>query len=280
MPRLQPPSGFMTGKQAQERLEVSDTLLRRFVKEKKLGKYGPAGGKHQPFYKESEVEALWHSRQVFEPEEEIPAKRDWKNNPTATFGIANEKDLAAVIDIDRRTFDEPAASLEVCRKWYKKNPATFMVLKNDEGIVRGYASLVPMQKSLIKQFIHDQLSGENITADMIDEYLPGKPLHLYVMAIAVDPSVSTAEKRRYGQHMINGLFTFLFELANRGVEIESITARSHKKDGINLLLKMGFTWLRSPVEGHQLFYVNIPKSGLPFFLKYSSLLARWKEEHK
>lgn len=280
MPRLQPPSGFMTGKQAASRLEVSDTLLRRFVKEKKLKKYGPAGGAHKPFYRAEEVEALYHSRQVFE--EEVTPKKEgtWRQNPSATFEIAKEEDLAAIIDIDRRTFDEPAASLDVCREWHKKNPATFMVLKDDEGVIRGYASLVPMQRAFIKQFIHDQLSGENITADMVDEYLPGKPLHIYVMAIATDPDVSFVEKRRYGQHMINGLFTFLFELASNGVEIESITARSHKKDGINLLLKMGFTWLRSPVEGHQLFFVNIPKSGLPFFLKYSSLLARWKEKHK
>jgi hypothetical protein len=137
-----------------------------------------------------------------------------------------------------------------------------------------------MQKTFVTQFIHGKLEGENITPAMIDEYVPGKPIHIYIMGIAVDPSCDTTEKRRYGQHIINGLLTFLFWLANNGIEVETITARSHKDDGLNLLKKIGFTHLKSPVPGQALFSVNVPKSGLPFFLTYSSLLARWKEEHR
>lgn len=273
MPRLQPGPGYMTSKQAQERLGVSDTLLRKYVKEGRINRYGPIGQKNKPFYKEEEIEAFYHARQVYE---EVRV-----NVGPSTFGVAEEKDMPAILDIDTRTFEEgAAASFEVCLSWFRRNQQTFFVVKDSKEIVKGYASFLPMDKTFIEQFIHGELSGEDIDPSMIKPFVSGEALHVYVMSIATDPRCTIAEKRRYGQRLISGLLTFLLDLANEGVEIVSITARSHKKDGIELLEKVGFTKLRSPIPGHELFVVNVLESGISFFMQYTEKLNKWKEEHE
>jgi hypothetical protein len=259
----------MTSKQAQKRLGVSDTLLRKYAKEKKINRYGPVGQKNKPFYKEVEIEALFHARQIFE-----------KADGPSTFSVAEEKDIFTILDIDARTFDGAAASFDVCMTWFRKNPQTFFVVKDEHGTVKGYASLLPMQKTSIDQFIRSEISGEDITPDMVLSYAPGETLDLYVMAIAIDPDCNISEKRRYGQRMISGLLAFLYSLADEGVEITTITARSHKTDGLQLLKKIGFCQLRSPVPGHELFRMNIPESGVSYFLVYAERLEKWKEAHE
>jgi hypothetical protein len=284
MPRLMPPDGYMTGQEAQKRLNISDTLLRQHVARGELKKYGPVGRTYKPWYKEEEIEALIYAQQMLE---EAPVKGAWKNNPTTSFELATEEDMPAIIDIDTRTFGHPAASLEVCLSWFHKNPHTFYVLKNEQGVVRAYASLIPMNKVFIDRFVRDELDGEDITAEMVDEYVSGVPLDIYIMALATDPNCTTAEKHAYGGHLVLGLFRFLLELASRGIDIRTITSRNYMKkgelelkDGLRLLRKMGFTQVRSSVPGMGLFVVNVPESGISLFEKYSSLLENWKSEQE
>jgi hypothetical protein len=284
MPRMGPPKGYLTSKEAQKRLDISDTRLRRYAQEGELHKYGPVGGTYQPWYKETEVEALYHSRRMLET---AYVKGGYKNNPTSTFEIAQEEDMPSIIDIDTRTFKHPAASLEVCLTWLRRNPHTFYVLKNKEGVVRAYASLIPLDKAVIDRFIRDELDGENLTAEMIHEYASGVPLSVYVMGIATAPDCSHAEKRVYGSHIVRGLFNFLLEMADQGVEIRSIVARNYMKkgelelnDGLLLLRKMGFTQVKSSVPGVGVFVINVPESGIDIFERYSQRLEDWKANHE
>jgi hypothetical protein len=285
MPRMQPPPGYMTAKEARARLNnISDTLLRRHVEKGELNRYGPVGRSQKPWYKESEVEALYHTLNLLEIGY---VKGGYKNNPTTSFEVAKEEDMPSIIDIDTRTFKHPAASLEVCLSWQRKNPHTFYVLKNEAGVVRAYASLIPLDSLVIDRFIHEELDGEDITAEMIHEYVSGEPVDIYVMGIAVDPDCSPVEKNTYGGNIVRGLFNFLLTLAHRGVEIRRIVARNYMKkgelelrDGLNLLRKIGFTQLRSSVPGVGLFVVNVPESGIGIFEKYSKVLEDWKTHHK
>jgi hypothetical protein len=291
MPRLQPPNGYITAKEAQERLKISDTLLRRYVLNGELKKYGPVGRTYKPWYKDEEIEALIHAQQILEEAPVTVVKKGYRFNPTSSFELAKEEDMPAIIDIDTRTFKHPAASLQTCLSWLRKNPHTFYVLKNSEGVVRAYASLIPMDKSLIDQFVCDELQGKDITADMVNLYTPGKSLDVYIMALAVDPNCSPAEKNTYGGRIILGLFRFILELGNQGVDIRTITARNYMQnedeedavrlpDGQRLLRKIGFTRLRSGIPGVGLFVVNVAESGISIFERYSKLLQDWKEEHR
>ncbi len=278
MPRLQPPPGYTTARDAANRIGVSEALLSRYVEKGKLKRYGPENRKHK-FYKISEIEALLMTERLFIEEYQ---KGAWRKNPSSTFELAKEEDIPYIYDIDARTFPEegPAAPLEICLNWYHKNPHTFYTLRNEAGIITGYGSMLPMDRETRDRFIRDEIHGEDITPDYIPEYEPGQVYHLYIMALAVDPRYKGKEKREYGARIVAGLSEFLLDLASQGIEIETITARSYKPDGLRLLRKMGFPQLRSSVPGKNLFMVRVPESGYPLFERYTEILNDWKETHK
>jgi len=274
MPRLQPPPGYTTASDAARRLGVSDSLLSRYVNEGKLGRYGPAERKHK-FYKLSEIEALLAAERVFPYE-----PGNWRDNPTTRFEQATDEDIPAIVEISRRIFGDPVIPAETRLTWLHKNPETFHVLRSQAGEIVGYASLLPLSKMLIDRFIRDEIEASEITSDDVHSFMPGKPFHLYIMAIGVDPRFSTAEKHEYWAALMRGIYAFLFDLASRGIVIETITARSHKPDGLRLLRKMGFAQLRSPVPGKDLFFVQVADAGFYLFMRYSELLSEWQTHHE
>ncbi len=267
MPRLQPPPGYLTAKEAAARLGISDSLLSRYVSQNKLHRYGPEERKHK-FYKESEVEALRETERLFTGEYE---KGDYKKHPVSKFEQATPADMPAIVEISSRIFGDPPP-LETRLAWQRKAPESFYVLRNAAGDIVGYTSVLALRRDTLERFVRDEISSEQITADDVEEYRPGRALHLYVMAIGIDPAYSVREKHEYGARLVAGLFSWLLDLAARGVEIETITARTYKPDGLRLLRKMGIPQLRSPVPDKALFSVRIPDSGFPMFVRYSEAL--------
>jgi len=264
------PSGYMTSTEAIAKL---GKMLYRHVKEGRIRKIVPDGFK-QGFYHIGDIEAILATEEYF-----TTYKRgDYRKHPSSTFELAREEDLPTIFEISAKIFSEPPL-LETRLVWLRKNPETFHVLRDQAGIVRGFSSLLPMRTDVLTKFIQDKIESEEIGADDVELYVPGKPIHLYIMAVAVDPICSTAEKHTYGSRLVSGIFSFLLDLAQRGVNIETITARTYKPDGLRLLRKLGFPQLRSPVPGKNLFSIRIADSGMPLFLRYSELLNQWKQDH-
>src|SRR5450755_815232 len=181
MPRLQPPPGYVTAKEAARRLNVSDGLISRYVQQGKLKRYGPPERQHK-FYKISEIEALAASERFFY----TPGQ--WRNNPVLTFETATEADQPAMFEISRGTFDMPITPelTEIRREWLRKEPETYHVVRDQSGAVVAYACLPALPDNVIARFIRDELEGEDITADDIQRFEPGAALHIYIMAMAVD----------------------------------------------------------------------------------------------
>lgn len=268
MPRLKPAPGYITAKDAIAMLEISDATLSSYVKKGWLKRYGPSGRQHK-FYKLSEVEALIESRNTFnEYQELLPA----------SFDVAIPEDMPAIVDIDKRTFGVDITE-ETYLRWMRKNPESFFVLRDSKDKIVGYACLLPMKKEVMDRFVRNKIGMDEISSDNIYLFEAGRPLHLYIIALCVDPVYRSAIKHEYGSRLVRGLFTFVLELARRGVEIETITARTYKADGIRLLRKMGIPQLRSPVIGKHLFSVCVADSGFPILERYSDLLADWKQKH-
>ena len=278
MPRVQPAPGYVTAHEAMEMLGATQGVLARYVQEGRLKRYGPPERKHK-FYKRSEIEAVIAARHMFE-EEYRPGQ--WRSNPSSLFSQAQEADMTEIVRISTATFQDaehpkPMTPPEIRVSWLRKNPETFYVLRNQAGTIVGYASFLPLPQQIIDRFIQGDIEMDDITAEDVETFTPGRPYHLYLMAVCVDPACSTAEKHEYGSRLISGLFAVLLDLAQRGIEIETITARSRKTDGIRLLRKIGIPQLISPVLGLNLYAIRIAESGLPILTKYRELLAQWKQ---
>jgi hypothetical protein len=281
MPRLQPTPGYVTAKDAAEMLQGSDAMLSRYVREGRLKRYGPPERKHK-FYKISEIEAVIEARNTFEAEY---TQGKWRENPTSKFELAQEADMPDIARIGTAIFRDAKnpiyqpTPIETRLSWMRKNPETYHALRSQNGTLLGYICILPLRKEIINQWILDKIKTTDITANEIELFVPGHPIHIYVMAMCVDPAYNITQKHEYGARLVAGLYSFLLDLADRGVEIETISARSYKTDGVKLLKKIGIPQLRSPIPNKNLFSVNITESGIPLLMRYSRRLDQWKQEH-
>ena len=266
--RHTPPPGYMSSGEAVQKL---GKMLYRHVEEGRIQKITPPGRK-VGYYNRDDVEKVLTEETLFSSPY-LPG--GWKKNPTCTFERASIEDMPAIFEISRVTFDVPITPeiVEMRQGWLRKNPETYHIVRNQAGAIVAYASLAPVPAQVIARFVRDEIDAADITPDDINLFEPGKPLHIYIMAVAVDPQYAPAEKHEYGARLVSGLFSFLLSLAGRGIVIETITARTYKPDGLRLLRKLGIPQLHSPVPGKALFAVRVADSGFPLFERYSEILA-------
>ncbi len=261
---------YYTAKQVKEKLAITNGELYNYVRNGNLQRVTPPG-KKQGVYLRREVDVLANELQSFY------ATRITKSYK---FERATEDDLPEIIEISKGIFGQGGQSvipLEIRAQWLRKNPETFFVLK-DEGHIVGYTSLLPLKREKVDKLVTEEESSENITFDEVERFEPGKPLHIYIMAIGVDMRTSLSEKRIYGWKLINGLFDFLIELGKRGILVETITARSYKPDGIRVLRHVGFPEVPSPVIGKRLFVIKVAESGIPLIQRYHEALEEYQGE--
>jgi hypothetical protein len=282
--RGHPPVGYITATQAKKRLGgISDGKFRSYIQDRKIERLIPPGMK-QGFYKREDVEKLAREMDSF-----------WESSakaPRAQFQMATPEDIPTIAAIDEKTFNAEKEDAEpreaylqwiekTYRRWMAKNSQVFFVLRNSANKVVGFAALLPMKKETMDRFVRGEIGMADIPSDDVESFEAGKPLHVYIVALCIDPAYKATTKEEYGAMMVRGLFAHLLELAQRGVEIETITARNEKDkpDGKRLLQKLGMPQLRSPVPDMSLFSVRVADSGYPLLMKYSDTLAAWKQEH-
>ncbi len=277
--RFLPPPEYMSSGEAIEKLGKT---LYKLVEAGRIRKITPEGHK-QGFYHRGDVESALLAEQVFS---QPYRPGQYKHNPVSRFERAIEDDMSAIRAIDAifahadDTTPIGVASVELSNTWLQKNRDSFYIVRNHQSVIVGYAELLPMKKSVIDGFIRDEIDLEDISADDIETYEPGQgPYHIYVMALVVDPQYSFKVRRAYGRRLVQGLYRAFLGLADTGIEIATITARSSLRDGQRLMRELGIPQLRSPVPGKSLFRVNVAESGFPWFVQYTERLATWKAEH-
>lgn len=284
--RGKPPSGYLTASATRRMLgNISDGMLRTYINKGLIERFVPPG-RTQGFYRREDVEKL--AREI-----EFTAWQADARASRSSFRPATAEDIEAIADIDERTFNargtnpEPRKlyfqqGVETYARWLARNPQTFFVLENTAGKILGFACLLPMKWEAMERFIRDEVKWTDIADSDIDLFEPGNPLHLYVIALCIDPVYPRKQRRTYGARLLSGVFEFFLELARRGVEIATITGRNEPNhpDGKRLMQDLGMPLLRSPVSHMLLFSVRLAESGYPKFMKYTEILEQWKREHQ
>jgi hypothetical protein len=232
MPRMKVGNQYYTAKEVREKLGITQGELNTFIRNGTLKPETPPG-KKQGVYKRADVDQLMRERQAFLA---IPQKI------SSIFGIATKEDVKAMVEITRVLFglrDSPEATEARRLIWIEKNPELFYVVKS-EGMIVGYTLMLPLKLEKIENILNGKEYAQEVNAEEIEDFIPGKPMHIYLMAAGVIPGVSHYEKRAYGARLIGGMMNVLIALGKRGIVIETLAARSDTPDGIRLL-KQGFT---------------------------------------
>jgi hypothetical protein len=263
MPRKQPPKEYYTATQVKNKLGISDGMLHTYVQKGRLQRIIPAGRK-QGFYLRNEVDQLANELNTFFAT---------RTQNTSTFAKATEEDIKGIVELTRVLFglrESVPATVERRKKWIRKNPDIFYVLKVD-GQVIGYAAFLPLKPEKIEKILREEEFSQDLTAEDIEKFHPGKPVHLYYSAIAVKTDMSRAERRIYGARLINGVLNALIELGKRGIVIETVTARSDTADGIRLMRHLGLTEITSNTDKRN-FVLRVAESAIPEILPYKQAL--------
>jgi len=267
MPRLQPPPGWLRANEVTARLHISDSLLSRYVDEGKIRHHVPDGRKYG-FYNEDDIKILENVNAAFPDVKQHQKHRSF-------FSIAKRSDIPSIAKIDHDAIhpEDSVYNDECFLKWQQLNPETLFTLRDISGVIVGFISILPLTRSALERVIRGESSLTDIADKDILLFTKSATIHLYVVALAIDPQYPTKTQHEYGATLLAGFSSFMLALADRGVVIETLTARSHTQDGIKLMRRLGLPWLISPVAGMELFSVVVADSGMPFLRKYSAKLT-------
>ena len=267
MPQMKIGNQYYTAAQVKDKLGITQGMLYNYVRNGTLKPITPPG-KKQSVYLRTEVDKLARETQAF-----MAAR----NKTSSVFTRVTEndiKDLKASVELTRILFglrDSEEATLQLRLSWVKKNSEIIYVLKSEEQVI-GYAIMLPLKREKIENILAGKEYSQEVNANEIEEFKPGKPINIYMMGIGVTPGLSLAEKRTYGAHLIAGLMGVLVDLGKRGVTVDTLFARSDTPDGIRIL-KQGFTEVTSNTHTRN-FIINVAESGVPIIQEYKEALMK------
>lgn len=281
MPRMKPPKGYYTLTEAEGKLNISSSMIRKYVDKGKIHYLLPEGRKHG-FYLKSDVDKLANELEIsFDLEEKVK---------TIKFTVATEADIPACIALNRELFTvSNSASDEVLTekwtKWMQKNPEIVHVLKRDDEVI-GITTVLPTKPGskkfdeALRGDISFLLGDVNISPEDIEEYKAGSHIRLYVAEIGVRPSLARSLKSKSGARLISQFMEMIIDLGKRGVILENILAVGATRSGVKLLQYFGFSEVIFPRPDTRLFTINIKESGAPLIDAYREALAEYHKAHQ
>lgn len=226
-----------SAKEARERLGgISPETLRRYVDAGKIRKYTPPTNKTKGVYDKNDVDALAEAQEDFVELHTIVPISD--NPEFGVVQVEGEDDIKESVQIARQHLGDNAYGLEKRMSWFRKFPNGDYVLKYNSVVV-GYFSMQAVKEASIER-IFDKRSGESIQLEDMEPIIPGKPLNIHVSGIAVRKGISRSDAKKYGMELLSGILDQLVKLAEQGIEIKKIWAKSSTVPGIKLSRDAGF----------------------------------------
>lgn len=234
MPQTRSYKDYYTAKEVKAKLGITDGQLYNYVRYGHLERIMPPGRK-QGVYKKEEVDKFSVEMQAF-----LGSRKAARN---VTFTPVTKNDVKDTVKLTEEIFKTHLDS-DIRLSWVLRNPdVSYQLCVN--GSVIGVVTILPLKLEKIEQILREEVESEATKPEEIEMYKPGNHYHLYVMGLGVSPALSKPEKRLYGSKLILGIYEALINLGKRGIEIETITARSHTFDGIRIMRHIGFRQIPS-----------------------------------
>lgn len=258
---------YYTAREAQEILAMTYSALRNQVHAGTIRTAIPPGRR----------QTVYHKRDVDQLKKEMHAwvsRRQSELAAPARFVKATIDDLPELVALADAAFGgSNTISVERRIEWLKKNPDIYYLLKQEQQAV-GYVAIVPLLPEAIDDLFSQRRPAQDLTEDDILPYMPGVPIDVYVLAIAVRPGSSARQRCEWGSLLLLGARAVLLKLGEQGVIIRSINARSTRASGIRLARHIGFTETLASTPGMHHFTIDVERSGLPFIMEYKAALHK------
>ncbi len=245
--------------EAREKLGgMPNTSFRRLVQLGKIRKVIPPDKKHG-FYVQEDVDKYAETLAAF--------TEVYSTSDRFEFGPAkNEKDIKATVQIAKQNFGEIAHNLENRLTWFRIAPEGDFVLK-DNGVIVGYLSLQNIKKGAIENHIFKPNVDRIRTEDIIP-FSRKEANECYVTSIATTLQTGQQHNRLYGALILMHMPDALINLAEQGIFISKIWAKSRTVTGIRLCREIGFEEL-DYIDYEQIgFVLDVATATNPLITKY------------
>ncbi len=263
--------------EAKNILNVSDAMIRRYANKGKI-RYVVPEGREQGFYNKQDVDRLSIAINAFFAIEDEEEKTE--------FRAASKDELLDLVKLANSVFSPEKNKNPTVPSWrysvLEKNPETQFILKVGERVV-GFTSILPLKTNMSKwekMLTMDSVADVGLTGEDIEEFEPGKHIHLYIAGIGIDRSIEKYKRAHYGSALVKSLISTIIDLGKRGVIIEKVTAGGATPIGRRLLLTFGLHEIPPRVPGKRIFTMDVQEAGSPIILQYKEALSQWQQEHK
>lgn len=282
MPRKKPPEGYLTAAEAARRLNVSDGMLSIYVKQGRLGRYGPEERKHK-FYKESEVQAIIDADRAFfgnggVNETEIFTKTPGAKEKNDTeFARATPDDMEGVYAVASTLFPKTTSAedrkplVAICPD------GNYILREKATREIVAYIHLQPLKHDRLMAFMRGEIRGWQLTADDLDCFEPGKEVDLLVKSMGSTRKFGEERAMYYMQRLLFGTAKAIAELGRQGTIIRKIYATSETEAGINMSLHAKMEPLGKIGPDRYAFQLDVASSEMPLLKFYKEALAEWRQ---
>jgi hypothetical protein len=268
MPQRKKFNEYYSAGEVKKLLDITDGMLYNYVRYGHLERVIPPG-KKQGVYRRSEVEKLALELNAF-----LAGSSEGKK---VVFSKVTPDDVPEHVRVTQEIFGKNTGlTVENRTAWINRNPDVSYQIRHDGEII-GCATLLPLPLERIEAILKDEVNSEETPASEVGVYEPGQKYHIYAMGIGVTPLVSKHQKRLYGAKLIRGLEDAITELGRRGIEIETVTARSVTTDGVRLMRHLGFQRIPSITRNHN-FRMIINECDVPFIHPYKEALQEAQKQ--
>jgi hypothetical protein len=259
---------YYTGREVQRLLGITEPKLRTLVANKTLRKVIPPGYKTGRYLKK-EVDAFAEKWEAFLLAKELPK---------TTFVIAKPEDMEDEQELAERSIG-PGLSAEARRKLVTANPESDYHVRYNDKLV-ALLHLTALKHETMMKLVNFEISWDDIRPEDIERYEPGKPLELFITAIASDPDVDEQTRMGYMLHLLRGAARELKKLGERGVIITKVYGRSNTPTGIAAAIHMGMIE-QGPRRGKTISFVMDTKTNQSYLARmYSEGLAEWQKQQR
>lgn len=280
MPRLMPPPGTVTRKQAVEALLREEAITSPSMLEKLKGiKKVILEGRTHGFYPESQILDIINShrnsrhlpplRSIFDEEHKIVCRQ------------AEPSDMFGVYAVAQKLFGHTTAA-EDRMPLIERVPEGNLVV-TDRGKIVGYIHIQPLLPDVMQKFRGGEIRGAGIRAEDLDPFRTGKVVNILVKSVGSyhdHKSIATL----YNKILFRKLEMELKLWGEKGYIIDKVYATSETPSGIDAASSFKMASLGrvrgSSGKRRYAYVLDVAQSDLRYLKPYKLALEKWRVQHQ
>ncbi len=266
------PAGFLSGKEAAERLDMKLSTFYNHVKQGKFKKI-VLPGSSEGYFPREEIEKIAQARELI--------LLMYTTTPATFARATTEDDIKGIVDLCVAIYGIGGTpSLEARLEIWGHNPYSYYVVKQ-EGIVVGYISMMWLDEEAT-DFLMGPTKTRKTTGNGIysvidarhaNKFMPGKPIDSLFVSLGVRPGLSNQQQREYGFKLIRDSLDVLNDFAQQGMPVRRLLATSERSDGIEIGRKLHMKETKYPGDPILRFELDLETSDSKIAVQYRQLIA-------